>query len=201
MSDVAHVMRAPMFDGQAFSYANNEEKVMLWNQMSTLDPQKRAANLLLHMSNAARKVRVTVGGDVIGDTGGVARILLISREEFAPDAYDCIFQDMVQFLYFKRAGQNMDTYPEEFDMLRKKAAARMLMGSGLPGGFVPSAGMRNAALTKNEKTLVLASLQDTLAFPEVSAQMRRVFGPRGYGSRQDVLESAEMGTVSEEEDF
>ena len=31
--------------------------------------------------------------------------------------------------------------------------------------------------------------------------MRRLFGPRGYTSRQDVPVAAEMDTASEEEDF
>ena len=77
----------------------------------------------------------------------------------------------------------------------------MLMGSGPPDEFVSVFCMRNAALSKNEKTLVLASPHNTLATPEASAQMRRLRGPRGYTSRQDVLAAADMDTVSEEEDF
>ena len=48
---------------------------------------------------------------------------------------------------------------------------------------------------------MLASLDNALAFPEVSAQRRRLFGPRGYASRQDVLVAADMDTASDEEDF
>ena len=51
------------------------------------------------------------------------------------------------------------------------------------------------------KTLVLASLGDTLAFPNVAAQMRRLFGPRGYASRQDNLVAQDMDTAPAEEDF
>ena len=49
--------------------------------------------------------------------------------------------------------------------------------------------------------MVLASLGNILAFPQASAQMRRLFGPCGHASRQDVLVAQDMDTASEEEDF
>ena len=49
--------------------------------------------------------------------------------------------------------------------------------------------------------MVLASLSNTLASPQVSPRMRRLFGPRGNASRQDVRVAQDMDTVSEEEDF
>ena len=61
--------------------------------------------------------------------------------------------------------------------------------------------MQNAALTKNEKTMVSARLGNTLAFPEVSPQLRRLFGPCGYASKQDLLVAQGINTVSEAEDF
>ena len=66
---------------------------------------------------------------------------------------------------------------------------------------VPVLCTQNAAVAKNEKTLVLASLGNTLAFPQSSAHMRRLFGPCGYASRRDVLVAQDLDTVSEEEDF
>ena len=89
--------------------------------------QKRAANLLLNMPDVARKVCMSVGKDVIGNVAGAAHILRILRERVASDAIDSIFQDMVKA---------MDTYPMEFDVLRRKAEARMLMRSGYPDEFV-----------------------------------------------------------------
>ena len=77
----------------------------------------------------------------------------------------------------------------------------MLLRSGAPDEFAPALCMQNNALSKNERTWVLASLHNTLAFPDVSAQMRRLFGPRGYASRQDALVAAEMDMASEEADF
>ena len=49
--------------------------------------------------------------------------------------------------------------------------------------------------------MVVAGLGNTSAFPQVSAQMRRLFGSCGYASRQNVLIAQDMDTVSEEEDF
>ncbi len=86
-------------------------------------------------------------------------------------------------------------------MLREKAESRMLMGSGFPDAFASALRMKDAAVSKNEKTMVLASLGNTLASHQVSAQMRRLFGPCGYASRQDVLVAQDMDTVSDEEDF
>ena len=78
----------------------------------------------------------------------------------------------------------------------------MLMGSGFPDESVSARGMQNAALSKNGETLVIVSLQDTLASPAVSAQKRRLFGPCGYASRHDVLVAAGMNaSPGEEIDF
>ena len=51
----------------------------------------------------------------------------------------------------------------EFDMLRQKAEARMLVGSGSSDEFVSVMCMQNADPPKNEHTLELASLRNTLA--------------------------------------
>ena len=80
MSQVANVMHVPVFEEHASSSANYEEIATLRNQISTMDPQKRAANLLLRMADVARKVCVTAGKDVIGNVEGVAQILRELRE-------------------------------------------------------------------------------------------------------------------------
>ena len=142
-----------------------------------------------------------MGRDVFDNLDGVGQILRILRERFAPDAIDSILQDMIKFLYFKRTEQTMDTYIMEFEISRGKAEPPVLMGSRFPDALVSVLCMQNAALSKNEKTMALASLGNTLAFPLVSARMRRLFGPCGYASRQDVMVAQDMDTVSEEEDF
>ena len=175
MSGVTNAMRVPVFDRHASSFANHEGKVALWAQIPTTEPQKRAANLLLHMTDVAGRVCMSVGKDVIGNIDGVAHTPRILRERFAPDAIGSILQDVAKFTYLKRADQNADTY-----LLRQKAEARMLMCSGFPDEFVSVLCIQSAALSENEKTSVLASLHKTPAFPAVSAQMRRLFGPCSY---------------------
>ena len=131
----------PVFDGHASPFANYEAKVALWNQISSMGPHKRAANFLLRMTVVARKVCMEQ----------ISRIL---RQHFAPDATDDIFQDMVKFTNFKRTGQNMDRNLTELDMLRQKAEARMLMGSGSPDEFASVLRVQNTDSAKYEKFLV-----------------------------------------------
>ena len=144
------MMNAPAHDGRAGSFANLEEEAVLRHQISTTDPQKRAATLLLHTSDVARKLCMTVGKDVVGNIDGVMQILEIPRGRFAPDPIDIILQDMVKFTYFKRTDQNMDSTLTKFAKLSQKAEAGMLMGSGLPDECVPALCMQNAALAKDE---------------------------------------------------
>ena len=91
-----------------------------------MGPQKRAANLPPQMSDIARTVCMSAEEGSIGNVDGVALILRILRERFAPDANDSIFQDAVKLTCFKSARQNTDVFPLEFVLLRQKADARML---------------------------------------------------------------------------
>ena len=74
---------------------------------------------------------MSAGKDSIGVVDGAALILRKLRERLAPDAIDSSSRNVAKFMYFGRAAQNMDAYLE-FDMLRQKGEARMLMGSGFP---------------------------------------------------------------------
>ena len=96
----------------------------------------------------------------------------------------------------KLTDQNMDTYIMESEMLHEKAESRMLMGSGFSAAFVSALCVQNAALSKNEKTAILASRGHALAYPQVSAQMRRPSGPCGCAPRPDVTVARDMDTVS-----
>ena len=120
---------------------------------------------------------MTVWKDVIGNIDGVEQISKILRKSSAPDVIDSIFQDMVKFMYFKLTGRNLATYLMEFDMLRRKAEARTIMGSGFPDSFVSALCAQGVALTKNVKTLVLTTLGNSSASQSDSAQMRRSSGP------------------------
>ena len=121
-------MHMPTFDGRRSSFVNYEEKVLIWNKISPLEPAKTASHLLLHMADVARKVCLTIGKDVVGNIDGAEQILNILCNCFAPDKADCVFQDITKFLYFTRTTQDMHTYLLEFDILRQKAEARFLWG-------------------------------------------------------------------------
>ena len=162
---------------------------------------KKAAHLLLHMADVARKVCLTVGKDVIGNQDGVGQILCILRNRFAPDKVDCIFQDITKFMYFKRTTQEMDTYLLEFDILRQKAEARMSMGTGFPDEYVSVLCLQNASLSKHERQLVMAGVGSSFNFLNVTAQMRRLFGNVGSLQNQDALVAQDLDDVSEEDDI
>ena len=57
----------------------------------------------------------------------------------------------------------------------------MEMGAGFPEQ------LDNAALSRHEKSLVMARCRNNLKFEDASPNMRRLFGPRGTGSRHDAL--------------
>ena len=110
MSGVTRVMHVPAFGGRASSCANYEEKVALRNQISTLEPQKRAADLPLHMTDVARRVCVAAWERCPWRREWDGDNFANLRERFAPGAIDSILQDLAKFLYSKRTAQNMDTY-------------------------------------------------------------------------------------------
>ena len=63
----------------------------------------------------------------------------------------------------------------------------MEMGAGSPEQFVSILRVRNAGLSRQEKSLVLASGQRGLKFVDVAANMRRLFGSCDGANRQGVL--------------
>ena len=131
MTEVARA-EVPELGGNSGSFANYEAKETLWKKILTMGPDKKAAHLLLHMSDVARDFCVTAGEDVRGNSERADQISKISRGRLAPDAIDSSFQDVAKSMYSKRADQDMDTYLTEFDALRQKAETRMLMGAGFP---------------------------------------------------------------------
>ena len=63
VSKVTNFLHVASFDGKACSRGGDEEDATLRSRMSTLGPQRRAANLLLRMTDIARKVCMAVGKD------------------------------------------------------------------------------------------------------------------------------------------
>ena len=97
MAEVTHA-EAPKFYGSGGSFANYENKALLWKRASAMEQGRKGAHLLLQMSDVARKVCLSMGRDVIDNLDGAKQILRILRERFAPDAIGSIFQDMVKFM-------------------------------------------------------------------------------------------------------
>ena len=89
------------------------------------------------------------------------------------------------------AEQSIDESVAEFDLLQRRAESKMETGEGFPEQSAPKLRMNNALLPRQEKSLVMASNHKSLKFEEVAANMRRLFGSRGGGSRQDVLTTEE----------
>ena len=98
------------------------------------------------------------------------------EDYFSPDAVDSSFQEVARFLQLKRRAPATDAYFVEFDALRRKAESKIQMGGGIPEGSVSILQMKNAALSRQEKSLVLASVQGGLGSLDVAKQMRRLIG-------------------------
>ena len=75
----------------------------------------------------------------------------------------------------------------------------MAMGSGVLDELVAIFCKRNASPPANGKFLSAAAFQSALASPVVAEQKRRLFGSRENTAQQDVLLTADVDTVAEEE--
>ena len=58
--------------------------------------------------------------------------------------------------------------------------------------------MQNAAVSRSDKSLVLASVHVNVGLPAVAKQTRRLFGSRGGAARQDALVTANIDVSSAE---
>ena len=88
-------------------------------------------------------------------------------------------------MQFRRAGQPIDEFIAEFDLLRRKAESKMETGAGYPKQVASLLRMHNAGLPRQEKSPAMASSRRNLRFAEAAANMRRLFGSRGGGGRQE----------------
>ena len=72
----------------------------------------------------------------------------VLRECFASDATDPKSPEATKFSNSRRPDQTMDVYLMEFEVLREKAGARMVMGGGFPDEFVSFLCKQNASISK-----------------------------------------------------
>ena len=182
-------------DGRGASFLGYDRQVRLWMRTTRTGASARESVLILPMRPAPRQVCLGSGSGILGRSDGVAKILEILRNYCAPGAADSIRQQVMRYMRFRRTDQSVGGCIAGRDLPRRKAESKVEMGAGFPGQFVSILRMDDAALSRHEELLVMASCRECLKFEDVSANMRRLFGSRGGGSRQDAL-SAEVTAES-----
>ena len=75
----------------------------------------------------------------------------------------------------------------ELDVLRRQAESEKQIGAGSPEASVPFLRIQNAAPSRQEKSLVLATTPESLSFSNAAMTMRRLFGFYGAAGRQEIL--------------
>ena len=157
--------KAPSYDRQNASFIDYEQRVRLWSQSAEVDPSKRPSPLILRMNTIARQVCLNAGdyGFTLG--GGSGGHLKVPRNYFQPDALDDVYRQVAKLSQNARADRTTERYPSEFDVLRRKAEARLVMGRAFPDAFASNLRMESAALSKREKSLLLASVHGVVGFP------------------------------------
>ena len=161
-------------------FLDYEHQVNSWMRTARAETPALSSLLISHMRPAPRQVCLAEGSDILDHIDGVSKILIILRNYFAPEAVDAIQQQVMRFMRFRRADQSIEDYIMEFDLLRREAAPRMKIGAGFPERFVSLLRMDDAALSRHEKSSIMASCRKNLRF-----------GSRGSGSRQDALHTEE----------
>ena len=90
----------PPLNGLARFVGSYGGKAILRNQIPTIEPGGRAANLFLRVTEISRKDCMAVGKYRIANEAGVRHIFRILRKRFAPDAIDAIFREVVKSTHF-----------------------------------------------------------------------------------------------------
>ena len=151
------------------------------------------------MDTLARQVCLNACGDAFLQREDAEHILRILRKYFQLDSLDHINRQVAKFSRYERTDQTTERYLLELEVLRRRAEARDAIGGPFPDAYVPILRMQNAALSRNEKLLLLASVHWSLDFPIAATQMRRLFKTSGSPARQDDLAATDFDMKSEEE--
>ena len=102
--------KVPVCVAKGTSFLDIEQQAQLWMRATKMDPAIRAPFLVLHEHSAPRQVCLSEGGNYLGNRDGVARILEILRNYFAPEAADAIRPQVMRFSQYRCAGE----FPGEF---------------------------------------------------------------------------------------
>ena len=85
---------------------------------TAMGPASRASLLESHVNSAPRQVCLSAHGGHLDGRGGIARILGILRNYFAPEAAHAIDQQVARFLQYRRTEQSIGEVIDEFDLLQ-----------------------------------------------------------------------------------
>ena len=124
--------------------------------------------LIPRMGTVARQVCHNAGDDAFIGGKGAETALETWRNYSQPDPLGPVRQTVTKFLQYVRAGRTLGRYHLEFDVLRRKTEARVVTGGAFLDGFVSILRLQNAALTRAEKSPLLASVQGSSNFPIVA---------------------------------
>ena len=94
----------PTFAGRGARFLNYERQVHLWMRTTRTEASACASALISHEQSAPRQVCLAEGSD------GVAKILGIPRNYFAPEAADAIHQRVMRYMRLRRTDQSIDEY-------------------------------------------------------------------------------------------
>ena len=150
----------PEFGGKAENFAPFRQEVelrILVTQNLNLPLNRRAPALALAMDKMPRELCLAIGLDVLKPDGGADEIMEILQQHIKPDASDAANRDIILFLVLRRPHLTLDEYLSRFQMARRRMEARLPYGGTFPGIFSPSLRLRNAGLTQNQQSAVMAS--------------------------------------------
>ena len=85
-------LAVPSFAGKGSYFARYEQHVISRNRIASVEPDKKAAALILQMHHVARQVCVAGGEGRIINNDGAQQTLRISRDRLAPDAVNAIYR-------------------------------------------------------------------------------------------------------------
>ena len=114
---------APEFDGKAENFASYRQEVELWLLVTHLPLNRRAPALALAMEKMPRKLRLSLGVEVLKSDVGAGKLMEALPKNLTPDASGAAFRDIFTFSGLHRSHFAPDEYLSRFEMARRRAKA------------------------------------------------------------------------------
>ena len=118
------------------------------------------------MQPAPRRVYLAEASDILENSDGVSKISDALRTYLATEAVGAIHQQVMRLARFRRTAEYADAYIAEFDLRCRGAESEMEMGAGPPDHLASMLRIDNAAVSRNEGPLVMASCRKGLRFED-----------------------------------